>query len=100
MTIKLCDHFDVVTHRDIKNFNEISLAEIAQFTMLSTDSVYVADAEIRKEWKHEIVVDHPISYLTEDGMCYKFLDESVLTIKSRKSKSEKLDDLFNMQYGI
>lgn len=87
MTIaKIADTFKVVTTRPLDALNSVSIAELAQFTLVPTGGVFpVADADItvRKEWRWEVDEGHGLERLTFKDACIVFKDGSTLTFKTK-----------------
>jgi hypothetical protein len=87
MTVaKIADTFKVVTTRPLDALNSVSIAELAQFTLVPTGGVFpVADADItvRKEWRWEVDEGHGLERLTFKDACIVFKDGSTLTFKTK-----------------
>ena len=87
MTVaKIADTFKVVTTRPLDALNSVSIAELAQFTLVPTGGVFpVADADItvRKEWRWEGDEGHGLERLTFKDACIVFKDGSTLTFKTK-----------------
>jgi hypothetical protein len=87
MTVaKIADTFKVVTTRPLNALNSVSIAELAQFTLVPTGGVFpVADADItvRKEWRWEVDEGHGLERLTFKDACIVFKDGSTLTFKTK-----------------
>ena len=87
MTVaKIADTFKVVTTRPLDALNSVSIAELAQFTLVPTGGVFpVADADItvRKEWRFEVDEGHGLERLTFKDACIVFKDGSTLTFKTK-----------------
>lgn len=78
---QICDQFKTTFHRPLKRWDEVSLAELVQFTEIMTDSLYDAEDTIRQQWVHELDKEHDMNYLTEKEFRVRFVDGSYLIVK-------------------
>jgi hypothetical protein len=78
--------FKITTTRPLNALNQVSIAELAQFTEFEPagfiTAAQAADTALRSEWRFEYEPSD-LEYLDFDGLCIFFKDGSSLTLVSR-----------------
>lgn len=78
---KLCDQFKTTTYRPLDAWEEISIAELAQYTVVESDILDDANTTIHKEWTHEIDNKSIVKNVINNECRIRFLDGSFLSFE-------------------